>query len=80
VSGGCRRLYKPSDLSYMIAIRTLSHFNLKLCLVSRAAILAVDHAMRHRECRRDDTNEARQACDRVFVIGRPPGHHAGPHG
>ena len=52
-----------------------------------AAILAVDHVMSS-TCNvsstpsGEDTNNIQEGedCSRAFVIGRPPGHHAGPHG
>ena len=53
-----------------------------------AAILAVDHVMSS-TCNvsttpsgddANNTQEGVEECSRAFVIGRPPGHHAGPHG
>lgn len=58
-------------------------------LALRAAILAVDHVMagrsgssttREAPLRETITGEGAHTCGRAFVIGRPPGHHAGPHG
>jgi len=53
-----------------------------------AAILAVDHVMAN-PCNvsisttgneEKETTHKEEVCSRAFVIGRPPGHHAGPHG
>lgn len=53
-----------------------------------AAILAVDHVMAS-TCsvsisttgnEEKEANTQEEVCSRAFVIGRPPGHHAGPHG
>lgn len=58
-------------------------------LSDSAAILAVDHVMAgcnpfssHNDAHVSETllDEGAQACNRAFVIGRPPGHHAGPNG
>ena len=57
-------------------------------IIYRAAILAVDHIMQGRYSTTTTTatstvkkaEKASSSCDRAFVIGRPPGHHAGPNG
>eukprot|EP01032_Pedospumella_encystans_P011509 gene11509-13377_t len=51
-----------------------------------AAILAVDHVMASTcnvsisACNEETNTQEGGECSRAFVIGRPPGHHAGPHG
>lgn len=49
-------------------------------ILIRAAIRAVDAVMADYDGKPAVKTATREQFHRAFVIGRPPGHHAGPHG